>query len=261
MTYIFVKNCSIFLSQYFIFQNFTLIRLILLILLLSLCCSAATQAQNRDSLIRRNTGFIDFNGYYDTRDFSVFTINLLANLPIRFQYFGFINFEGPKETTDLGTYYSEHNLRWAINNTAPVELTLQWVTRPGIENDILRLGVRVPLNKVSFLTAFLNRINLRYGINLHVAEYGEGRSPKYFTQIEHGYQWQLFKKRVYLAGFIDHNFVTDETNNVRDVWVTEHQLGLRLISNFFVVAELRINDYLPKDNVGLGYGLQYKVVF
>lgn len=221
----------------------------------------AVQAQKQDSTTIKNSGFIDFNGYYDSRDFSVFTINLLANLPKRFQYFGFINFEGPKETTDLGTYYSEHNLRWAVSRSNPLELTLQWVTRPGVENDNFRLGVRLPLNKVSFLKDFLNRINLRYGVNLHIAEYGEGRSPKYFTQIEHGYQWQLIKNRVYLAGFIDHNFVTDEKNNVTDVWVTEHQLGIRIVSSFYAVAELRINDYLPEENMGLGYGLQYKVVF
>ncbi len=59
-------------------------------------------------------GLIDINGYYDTREFTVLTINLLASLPWRLQYFSLTNYSNPIESDtaqDLENFYSEQNLR------------------------------------------------------------------------------------------------------------------------------------------------------
>lgn len=67
---------------------------------------------------RDSRAFSDFNAYYDTRSFSVLTIN------------------------DLGAFYSEQNLRYAVHESVPLDLTIQWVTRSPGGNDALRFGVR-----------------------------------------------------------------------------------------------------------------------
>ncbi|MFT5338258.1 MAG: hypothetical protein ACI9YL_002275, partial [Luteibaculaceae bacterium] len=51
---------------------------------------------------QKNTGFMDFNVYRDSRDFQNITINLLANLPNKIQYFSLNNFQSPNNKKDLG---------------------------------------------------------------------------------------------------------------------------------------------------------------
>ena len=85
------------------------------------------------------------------------------------------------------------------------------------------------------------------------------------TIIEHVYRINIapgkLGNRLYLAGFIDQNFNYLDNGGLAFKYVSEHQLGLRLIDQFYAVMEFRINDFLPDENYGLGYGLQYKIVF
>ena len=87
---------------------------------------------------------------------------------------------------------------------------------------------------------------------------------KYMTMIEHVYNIKVWpsklKDRVYIAGFADQNIVYLD-GGVKMRWVSEYQLGIGLIDQFYLVAEYRINDLLPSGNYGLGYGFQYKVAF
>lgn len=88
---------------------------------------------------------------------------------------------------------------------------------------------------------------------------------EYMTIIEHAYRINILagrlNNRVYLAGFADQNFKYLENDKVTFEWVTEHQLGIRLIEELYAVAEYRINTFLPANNYGVGYGLEYKIVF
>jgi len=72
-------------------------------------------AVSQQQKVDKNTGFIDFNGYYDTREFSVLTINMMVNFPNCFQYFSLTNYEGQSTSSDLGNLYSEHNLRYPLS--------------------------------------------------------------------------------------------------------------------------------------------------
>ena len=83
--------------------------------------------------------------------------------------------------------------------------------------------------------------------------------------IEHVYRINIAKKkldrRIYISGFIDQNFNYNGRGGLSFKWVTEHQLGVRIIDELYAILEYRINDFYPKDNYGLGYGLEYKIIF
>lgn len=210
-----------------------------------------------------NTGFIDLNGYYDTREFTVFTINLLANLPNRFQYFSLTNYQGPTNSSDVSTFYSEHNLRWKIKPTLPLSLTYQYVTRQGPQNDDHRFGLLWRVHNTPMFADFFKKINLKLSTNPMFLQYRVKAEPAYMTTIEHVYFLKLmpktFKGRVYVLGFADQNFVYNDNGKLSFEWVSEHQLGIRLVDQLFAVGEYRINTYLGDGATGFGYGLQYKV--
>ncbi len=212
-----------------------------------------------------NSGFIDLNGYYDTRDFSVLTINLFASLPHRFQYFSLTNYTNNQDSPDLEGFYAEHNLRWAINKKLPLDLTYQYVLRQGEKNDDHRFGLRWRLHNTSFLKAVFSKINMSYTFNPMFIQFRSKTEVEYMTIIEHAYRINVFPEklnnRVYIAGFADQNFKYLDTNKLQFEWVSEHQLGVRLIDELFAVAEYRINTFLPAENYGLGYGLEYKIIF
>jgi hypothetical protein len=219
-------------------------------------CNLYSQEINQHS----NSGFIDFNGYYDTRDFTVTTINILGNLPNRFQYFSLTNYQSLRPSSDQESFYSEQNIRWKIKENNPLDLTLQYVMKQGKENDDLRFGVRWRLNNTTGFESFFKKIHFSYSINPMIVEFHEYDATEFVTQIEHVYRFNIYRNKIYFAGFADQNFVYNN-NSISFKWVTEHQLGIRLINELFFVAEFKINDYLPKDNSGLGIGLEYKIVF
>ena len=210
------------------------------------------------------TGFVDLNGYNDTRHFGVFTINLMANIHNRVQYFSFVNYQGAANTTDLSTFFTEQNIRYAIKKNSPFDITLQYVIRNNSGNDDVKLGMRWKLSQTKGFASFCKKINLFYTINPMFLQMQEKKSAKYMTQIEHVYSINvfptLFNKRVYISGFADQNFIFDKNNVLSFKWITEHQIGVKLIDNFYAVAELRLNNYVAKQ-VGLGYGLEYKIIY
>ena len=221
-------------------------------------------SQDAEKPKHQNKGFMGMNGYYDTREFSVLTINLLAKLPHRFQYFSLTNYQGPSETSDLANYYSEHNLRWAISKTAPFDITYQYILRMGAGNDDHRLGARWRVSNTPKLDSLFKKLNMFYSMNPMFVQFREKTETKYMTLVEHVYKINILPKklnnRVYLAGFADQNFIYTD-GKLTFKWVTEHQLGIKIIDQFYAVAEFRINDFLPSENEGFGYGLQYKIIF
>lgn len=212
----------------------------------------------------KNSGFIDLNGYYDTRDFSVLTINLFASLPNRFQYFSLTNYTNNQNSPDLEGFYAEHNLRWAISEKTPVDLTYQYALRQGERNDDHRFGLRWRLHDSGFLSNAFSKLNMVYTLNPMFIQFRSKSQVEYMTIIEHAYKIQVFPKlnnRVYIAGFADQNFNRLDNNKLSFDWVSEHQLGIRLIDELYAVAEYRINTFLPDEKYGVGYGLEYKILF
>lgn len=225
-----------------------------------------------------NHGFLDFNGYYDSREFSVMTLNILAKLPNRFQYFSLTNYVGNSDTaigntdkaSELHTFYTEQNLRWGIKEGLPFDLTAQWVIRNSSVNDDLRLGIRWRLSNTPKIETVFKKLNMFYSVNFHLVQFRIHSETEFMTQIEHVYKIMVFpkllNKRLYISGFADQNIVDvlDDSGKKTGTslkWVTEHQLGINLIDQLYLVAEYRINDFLPYGNSGIGYGLEYKIVF
>lgn len=210
-------------------------------------------------------GFMDFNAYYDTRDFSVVTINLLGNLPARFQYFSLTNFSNPVSTStnlDLEAYYTEHHLRWFLPKELPIALTTQWVSVSGTNNEIARFGFLWQVSNTVWLKDFFEKIHMFYFINFHPLQIDS--VPGTGWEIEHVYNIDIFPSvfgnRVYLGGFADHDMNYGAGSN-QNQWVTEHQLGVRLIDWLHAVVEFKRNEYFATDRTGLGLGLEYKIVF
>jgi len=240
-------------------------RTILLSFILPIVLCYSLKAQEAEEKMKANiTGFVDFNGYYDTRDFSVLTYNILVNMN-RFQYFSLTNYESDKGSFDLETTYAEHNLRWKLSKTSPLDLTMQYVLRGGPNNDDYRFGLRARLNSIPKINSFFKKLNMSYSINPMFIQFRRDSKTKYMTIIEHVYRINIAPKRLnnrlYVGGFIDQNFSYLDNGGVAFKYVSEHQLGVRLIDQFYAVLEFRINDFLADENYGLGYGLEYKIVF
>jgi len=220
-----------------------------------------THGQNT-TVPHKNSGFLDFNGYYDTREFSVLTVNILAKLPHRLEYFSLTNFQSEPHSSDLKSFYSEQNIRWKINKKIPIDLTYQYVIRHGEENDDHRIGLRWKPSET--FTRFFKKINMSYTINPMFAQFRVNKKSSYMTMIEHVYRIKILpkilKNKIYLSGFADQNFIY-KNGKIAFEWVTEHQLGIRLIDQFFAIAEYRINTFMPERKQGLGYGLEYKIIF
>lgn len=78
------------------------------------------------------TGFLDFNGYFDSRKAATFTLNTLINFPFGFQYFSLVNYFNPSDASriqDLEGYLAEHNLRFGPLDKVPLDAAMQWFTK------------------------------------------------------------------------------------------------------------------------------------
>jgi hypothetical protein len=204
-------------------------------------------------------GLIDLNYYpYDTRDYSVFTINLAAHLPHKFSYFSFVNYTtsiGSTKNQDLEDFYTEQNLTWGFPGGLPLDLIAQWVVGSGLNNDLIRFGAGVTASAIPFVSSFCDKFGIFYIVHffpMQVDSFGG-----YNWQIEHFYNFTvfptMFQDRVFVYGFLDQNFGPAGRPTVH-----EHNVGLRLFDRFHAVAEYRHNAFLPKQD-GFGFGLEYKI--
>ncbi|WDE10560.1 hypothetical protein [Thalassomonas haliotis] len=226
--------------------------------------TALASAQSKNS----QGGFLDFNLYphlSDVDNDSVFTLNAAARLRYRFSYFSLLNFysqDGSGSLGDADAFYTEQNIRWQISENSPLDLTLQMNLRTGEDNDRHRLGIRWRLSDTSFFQEFFKSIYLRYAINLHAVQFDH--EDPYIWQLEHSFMMKFpyISNRLYLAGFADHIFHQDLPSSIpANPVVMEAQLGYRLVDNFFIVSEYRINQYRRSDVNNLALGLQYKFIW
>lgn len=223
--------------------------------LLSFLCDNQTQ--------HHITGFIDFNYYWDTRAFNVLTINSGAKLPYDFEYFQLLNmfgdFGNASDRENWTGFFTEINLRRPIAKDChylkSLDWTVQWADGSG-PREVLRLGIRNRFHDMpgpigNFFRDFLK---LEYSIDFHIIE-DDGSG----WQIEHVFRREFLDGLIYIAGFADHNI-----NGFADSssWVVEPQLGLKLLKNFYAVAEYRFSSFAPHEfKSGWGFGLEYVVRF
>ncbi len=215
------------------------------------------------------TGFLDFNGYYDSREATGFTVNMLANLPASLQYFSltnFVNANDARHLRDIDAFYSEQNLRWTPSASLPFALTTQWVVRGGEKNDAVRLGGLWRVSKTRALANAFSAIGLYYQVGLHAYQFDFIEAGGWRGQIEHVYMCRPLKSsfgsRFYVSGFVDHNlWLQGPSGTKRSRILTEHQLGVRVAYGLHVVTELRYNPFLADERLGLAVGLQYMLRF
>ncbi|MCV9386525.1 hypothetical protein [Reichenbachiella ulvae] len=225
-----------------------------LFLIIAFCYALPVLGQEKES----NHGFFDPNLYYDTRGHSELTINALVNFTGPFQYFGFVNYTGTEQDADVGTFFSEQTLRWRFHKNLPFDLAFQAALRNGPANDSYRLGLRWSANDTRGVGEFLKNLHFNYAVTVYALQAGYGDQEVWMAQIEHAYRFSFWQNRVYLSGFADQNLNHDPDDPF--LWVTEHQLGVAMLKNFYAVAEFRINEYLP-ETTGVGLGLEYVVRF
>ncbi len=214
----------------------------------------------------KNTGFLDFNIYPYTEepaDNSI-TINALANLAHGFQYFSLTNYgRDPQrnELEEIDEILTEQNLRWQIPGGVPIAIATQALIRSGVDNDALRIGPRWAIHDTWGLDPLLKSWNLKYWIAVYGAQFDH--APGYQWQIEHCFRWNVFPEllddRVYVAGFADHNI--NHANGTDSIWLEEAQLGVRLFSEWYAVAEQRYNGFRNGSESSLGVGVEYVVRF
>ena len=235
--------------------------------LLVSCSLGGALASNAESDTARG-GFVDINVYpflSDVKTDNLITVNIAAKLGGRLSYFSLNNMasaEGKKNISDLNRYYSEQNIRWKISADSPLDLTLQMNFRSGANNDRHRLGIRWRLSDSAGLKAVFNKLHLSYSINLHAIQFDHEDSDVW--QMEHVFRLQFpyLSPRLYLAGFVDHTFNQNLPSSMpTNPVVGEVQLGYRVVDNFYLISEYRVNEYRRSDVNNLSAGIEYKLLW
>lgn len=214
-------------------------------------------------------GYIDANGYYDTRGFTTVTINSFAVLPRGFSYFAFVDytndFDAP-ELADSSSFYTEQNVQWGRWMSSPLELHLQWGLGAAVGYDIpdvARVGARIHARPTHAVGRFFDRIHLFATLTYfpYVQYLAFERPNAWESQISFFYRLEPFADRIdhriYLQGWGDFDFRTGK--GLLDV-ITEHQIGIRLAGEFYAIAEFRHASFMAK-TTGVGFGLEYRMRF
>jgi len=210
---------------------------------------------------KKVSGFVEFNLYpYDTRDRTVLTINTFLKLLAGFNYFGFVNYSSPINTSsneELDSFYTEQNLNWHLPSGLPFQVSAQWAIISGANNDILRFGMGWIVSATPIFKEIFNFLNVFYRVDAFPAQIDS--LSGFNWQIQHVYVIhvlpKLLDKRVYMAGFADHDIGPSGS-----IFVTETQLGLRIVDQFYAVTEYRHDEFLEEEN-SVGFGGEYKVGF
>ena len=194
---------------------------------------------------------IDLNTYLDSRKYFNGNINLLHTQG-KWQYFSLSDIRSNDYNVDLNSFYSEHNLRYSVLDNK-YKITYQGVHRTGINNDKYRLGLLVNISNI-LVADWFKKVNTWYFVNFHFIEMGYNYQLNAFPQMEHVYKINLFKNKVYVNGFLDHNISVAEGKLVSKI-VTEHQVGYNFYKNLFFVTEVRLNQFM-NNPFGVGIGLE-----
>ena len=213
------------------------------------------------------SGFFDFNFYpvlSAVDNDSVMTVNLAANLNSGWSYFSLTNFYNQTdndEFSDTNSFYTEQNIRWKIRQS-PFDLTAQFNLRSGEDNDRHRFGFRWRMGDSTYLKPVFKALNLSWSMNFHVLQIDDTDAHEW--QLEHVYllRFPYLTERLYLGGFIDHTFGESLPDTMpENPFVSESQLGYRLVENMFLVIEYRYNQYRLDKEENIALGLEYKLLW
>ncbi|MCT4562451.1 MAG: hypothetical protein N4A41_13875 [Crocinitomicaceae bacterium] len=215
--------------------------------------------QKEDSTQFEKFQFIDLNGYYDTRELRVFTLNAKIDFSPRFSYFTVSNFFSDPFKRDMNAYYMEHHLFFRITPNSPLDLTQYWISISGPKNDHLRYGIRWRMHDTQKFRSFFKRLNFSGTMGLYPLSFCEIHDPEFLGQAQYVYRIKILDRllpnRLYIGGFANQYFDI-QAADFDFSWVTEHQLGFRFWKGLHAVMEYRFNEFWP-DQKGWGFGLEY----
>ncbi len=190
------------------------------------------------------------NYYYDTREFSTFSLVTGAKgLPLGLSFWGFTDIHGDQTedstTADLTRYFMEYRLSR--------DLDPDWVL--GIEG----LGLMAEYNDFNGPDNNLLRFGPTYSFRTELPWKREGKFQcRVFGYETDGKGWQVsvsyntpFTDRLSLTGFADINVI----ENGPDRWVVEPQLNYTLDQHFSLLLELRYNEFEESNPDLDGFGV------
>lgn len=188
---------------------------------------------------------------FDSRDFNTLNFTGFSTLPADFSIWGFVDFEGAKNTnkqeSDLSTYFLEVDLRSPSWNGFGFITELDATT--GVGNDTGRAGLYYKANsswlKDNHMFLFFKAFPLESN--------GDVRQFSFAWNIKYP---KVLDGRFSMGGFADWNFnsgANKDTNLISDT-----QFRFRIVQNLSFLVEYRINEFITKSDKGTGIGLQYK---
>lgn len=234
-----------------------------------LCLLASVAHADEAISTKKVSGTVDGNYTYDTREFTRLTLNTFLAFPKGFSYYNVFhlnsNVGSGNNHFDITNFYHEHDLWWNPYSKIPLDLVVQWQVNQGTLNDKARFGYRWRISDTLWVKDFFDRAHLYLTTQFHPLQTDFNNSPGWGVSFEHFWKMNvaptMFKDRVYIAGYMDHNidYGANTAGNNHFV-VTETQLGVRLIDKLNAVAEFRMDQYAAK-KYGAGFGLEYVVGF
>ena len=217
---------------------------------------ATTWAQQRN-------GIIEFNTYpwlSDVQNDNDITINVSIDLPGRFSYFSWSEFTNVLHEGDAGFALAEHNIRWGISDSLPLDLSAQWGLRNGSDNDLLRLGMRWRISDTPGLAEFFGKINLLWFTTANFKTFNLPYDS--VVQLENFYYmtFPFISDRLYLRGWLDLNFNGDRPDDIpRHFLIGATQVGFRTFGNFYAILDYRINELRTSQVSNMGAGVEYQL--
>ncbi|MEK6825468.1 MAG: hypothetical protein AABY00_01645, partial [Nanoarchaeota archaeon] len=175
------------------------------------------------------------NAYFDSRGMPTTSLTLSASkLPLKTDFFGFIDAYGGEKAKGLESVYGEFKLSRKVFGD---------------------IGVAVEHNQ-DFLKPFgVTRLGLSYEPRI-VKDGFVGMTLYPFATEHDGAQVVLYGRKnfregkYYVEGFFDYNFKPGTI-------VSELQLGRRLYKKLYGVVEVRHNGFMGKRARGVGLGLEW----
>jgi hypothetical protein len=185
-----------------------------------------------------------------------FTTTINASLPGRFSYFGYVNVSGAVTDGNAVFVRSEQNLRFAVADKLPIDLSFQGVLARGDGNDFYQLGLGWRVHDTPGLRDFFKRIKLFYRMTVQFKRFEFDDSDAW--QSEHFFRMNL-TERLYLSGFVDQTYGLDTSGALPSTpVVAEVQLGMRLFDRLYAITEYRKNEFRIGNEENLAAGIEYK---
>ncbi|EKD50406.1 MAG: hypothetical protein ACD_62C00547G0006 [uncultured bacterium] len=245
-------------------------------IILVLCLATATAFAQEDVEYIEPTassnsigGAVGLGYTYDTRDMNRLALDTNIQLPYRFSYYSYFNFNSQMAVDganfEIDNFYSEHNLWWNPYEPIPVDLALQYVIAQGAGNDMLQLGLRWRLSDTVWIKNYCEMIHLTLSSQVHPLQTDLDASAGWGFSFEHRWSLQIlperFSKRFVMSGFLDHYLnYGGPANGNHHSFVVENELAVRVWGNFSALAAYRFSDYDVRQH-GLAFGAKYVVNF